>query len=196
MGSALARQLSEKHQVIIGSRDRERAKAAAAPIGALWGNYVEASEKAEGAVFSLPFSAIGEAKSLVVPLAGKLVLSMMNPMELRDGLLEYGLTEGSAAEMLSEILVKSRIATAFNNIPVASLRSPAFPPMDILIAAQSVQAFEEAAEIVRSVPEFRPMYVGPLSQAQMVERITPLVLNLAKLNKTGSLGTRFVSQKG
>jgi predicted dinucleotide-binding enzyme len=64
------------------------------------------------------------------------------------------------------------------------------------VAADSKEVFEETATLVRSIPNLRPLYVGPLSQAHVVERMTALVLNLAKLNGTGSLALRFVSKKG
>jgi predicted dinucleotide-binding enzyme len=64
-----------------------------------------------------------------------------------------------------------------------------------VVAADSKKTFDEAARIVKSIPSLRPLYAGPLREAQVVERITPLILNLAKKNGTGDLSTRFVSQK-
>ncbi|MDA4120192.1 MAG: hypothetical protein OK436_06350, partial [Thaumarchaeota archaeon] len=83
-----------------------------------------------------------------------------------------------------------------NNVPSRIFEEEEPVPMDILVAADSKETFDEAAGLVRSIPNLRPLYVGPLSQAQMVEKVTALVLNLAKLNKTGALATRFVSRKG
>jgi NADPH-dependent F420 reductase len=197
MGGAVARQLSKNNLVIIGSRDPARAGEAAKSIkGATGADYATATREADIAVFAIPYSAIGEAETLANELKGKLVISMFNPLKLEEGLLQYPLEKGSAAEELAALLPGSRVATAFNNVPSRIFEEEVPVPMDILVAADLKETFDEAAALVRSVPNLRPLYVGPLSQAQMVERVTALVLNLAKLNKTGSLATRFVSRKG
>jgi NADPH-dependent F420 reductase len=197
MGGAVAKQLSKNNVVIIGSRDPARAEEASKSIkGATGADYAAATREAEAAVFAIPYSAIGEAAALANELRGKLVISMFNPLKLEGGLLHYPLEKGSAAEELASLLPESRVATAFNNVPARIFEEEVPVPMDILVAADTKETFEEAALLVRSVPNLRPLYVGPLSQAQMVERVTGLVLNLAKLNKTGALATRFVSRKG
>ncbi|MDA4119283.1 MAG: NAD(P)-binding domain-containing protein [Thaumarchaeota archaeon] len=197
MGGAVAKQLSRNNFVVIGSRDPTRAEEAAKGFkGATGADYATATREAEAAVFAIPYSAIGEAAALANELRGKLVISMFNPLKLEGGLLHYSLEKGSAAEELAALLPASRVATAFNNVPSSIFEEEEPVPMDILVAADSKKTFDEAAVLVRSVPNLRPLYVGPLSQARMVERMTALVLNLAKLNKTGALATRFVSRKG
>ncbi len=197
MGGAIAKHLSRNHQVIIGSRDSVRAEDAAKRIGGSKGaNYDGAARECDVAVFAIPYSAMGAASGLAEALAGKLVISTVNPMKREGGILRYGLERGSAAEELAAKLPKSRVATAFNNVPVAMMEEQEVVPMDILVAASSMEAYEEAAELVRSVGKLRPLYAGPLSEAQVVERITPLVLNLAKWNGTGRLTTKFASQNG
>jgi NADPH-dependent F420 reductase len=196
MGGALAKQLSRNCTVIIGSRDPARADEAAKRIkGATGADYATAAKDADVAVFSIPYSAIGEAAGLAEELAGKLVISIINPLKVEGGLLHYPLEKGSAAEELASLLPRSRIATSFNNVPHRMFEKEEPVPMDILVAADSRETFGEAAALVRSIPNLRPLYVGPLTQAHMVERVTALVLNLAKLNGTGALTTRFASQR-
>jgi len=197
MGGAIAKRLSKKHGIIIGSRDPAKAREAARRIqGAKGTDYAGAARECEVALAAVPYSGIGAMAALAEELAGKLVISIINPIKLEGGFLRYGLEEGSAAEKLAAILPRSRVATAFNNVPVAMIKEEGAVAIDILVAASSWEAYEEAAEIVRSVPNLRPLYAGPLSEAQLVERITPLVLNLAKWNETGTLTTKFVSRKG
>jgi NADPH-dependent F420 reductase len=197
MGGALAKQLSRNCTVIIGSRDPARAHEAAKGIrGATGADYATAARESDVAVFSIPYSAIGEAAGLADELAGKLVISIINPLKFEGGLLHYPLEKGSAAEELARLLPKSRIVTAFNNVPHRMFEKEDPVPMDVMVAADSKEAFEEGAAVVGFIPNLRPLYVGPLTQAQMVERMTALVLNLAKLNGTGALTTRFASQKG
>ena len=197
MGSALARQLSKNHQVVLGSRDAARAKSAAGSIeGTTGADYETAARECDVAVIAVPYSGIGVVAGLSDALAGKLVISAVNPTRFEGGYLRYGLEESSAAEELASMLPGSRVATAFNNVPASMMKKTEIVPMDILVAASSKEAYEEAAGLVRTIKNMRPLYAGPLSEAHVVERITPLVENLAKWNGTGSLTTKFVSQKG
>lgn len=196
MGRALAKHLARNGEVIIGSRDPAKAKEAAKGIaGARGADYAQASSEADVVMFAVPYSAIGTAAGLAKELSGKLVISLVNPLKVEAGLLQFSLEEGSAAEELARLLPKSKVATAFNNVSSLFLEREEVVPMDILVAADSKETFEEAAGLVRSIPNLRPLYAGPLSQARIIERITPLVLNLAKLNGTGSMTTKFVSKK-
>jgi len=197
MGRALAKHLSRSYDVIIGSRDPARAAAVAAAIGGASGaDYRGASRSADVVIFAIPYEAMGLVADLAAEASTKLVISVINPMKMEGGLLRYALEDGSAAEELAAILPHSRVATAFNNVPSGFLRDDVVPPVDILVAADSKETYEEAAKLVSSIREMRPLYVGPLTEARIVEEVTPLVLNLASLNGTKALTTRFVTRKG
>jgi 8-hydroxy-5-deazaflavin:NADPH oxidoreductase len=196
MGRALAKQLSKENDVVIGSRDESRARASAKEIdGAEGADYRGASKTAEVVVFAIPYSAIGLAATLADALAGKVVVSMINPIRVEGGLMLFGLKDGSAAEELAALIPGSKVATAFNNISALFFERDEVVPIDTLVAADSLETFETVAGLVRSIPNLRPLYAGPLSQAGTIERMTSLVLNLGRLNRAGSLTTRFVSTK-
>ena len=195
MGSALAKHLCKEHQIIIGSRDPGRAKEAAKRIpGATGSDYLGAADECEVAVFAVPFSALDEAVPLADALKGKLVISMINPVEREGEELVYPLEIGSAAEMLSSILSESQVATAFNNIPERMLGADEHPVADVLVAASSKETYDRAAELVSSVPGFRPLYAGGLPNARLVEQLTVLELNMTKWNGTKRLAPKFLSQ--
>jgi 8-hydroxy-5-deazaflavin:NADPH oxidoreductase len=197
MGLALAGRLAGANEVIIGSRDPARAREAAKKVpGATGTDYESASKEADAVVVTVPASALGTVASLGEALSGKLVISAVNPLRFEGGLAYYGGGGRSAAEELAKALPRSRVATAFNNIPAGFLQKGEMVPVDVLVAADSREIYEETAGIVKTVPNLRPLYAGPLSQAAVVESITALVLNLANLNQTGSLTTKFVSRKG
>jgi 8-hydroxy-5-deazaflavin:NADPH oxidoreductase len=197
MGGGVARHLAKKHEVIIGSRDPGRAKRAAEKFeGARGAGYAQAAAESDVVVVAVPYAALGAMAEVAKEVRGKLVISMVNPLKMEKGLLKFSLEEGSAAEELAAMLPGGKVATAFNNLPAGFFDGEEVPAADILVAAQSSEAFEEAAEVVRSIPRLRPLYAGPLSEARTVEMITPLVLNLAKLNQTGALATKFVTKKG
>lgn len=196
MGLAIASRLASRHEVLIGSRVAEKAEAASSGIrGAIGTDYQGAARKCDSAIVAIPFSAMHLMDPLGDALSGKLVISTINPLKVERGLALYGLQRGSAAETLAARLPRSRVATAFNNIPAGFLRKGRLPPIDVLIAADSKSTFSDASLIVASIPALRPLYAGPLSEAQTVERITPLVLNLASKNGTGRLAPRFISRE-
>ncbi|MDG6981539.1 MAG: NAD(P)-binding domain-containing protein [Nitrososphaerota archaeon] len=193
MGKAIAKQLSRSNQVIIGSRDPIRAREAARSIAGAEGlGYLEAVQKADVVVFVIPYSALGEAARLSGPASGKLVISVINPLKMEGGLFKFAKEDGSAAEELALLLPGSRVATAFNNVSSLFFEQDQVVPMDILVAADSKETYQETAKLIRGIPNLRPLYAGPLSEARTIERITPLILNLSRLNKTRSLATRFV----
>ena len=197
MGMALARHLSGEYEVTIGSRDPSRAAAAAAGIrGASGADYKGASRAADVVIFTIPYVALGLVADLAEEASSKLVISVLNPMALEDGLMKYAPKGESAAEEMAHLLPHSRVATAFNNVPPRFFKDDIVPPADVLIAADSKETYEETAKIVASIREMRPLYVGPLFEARTVEAITPLLVNLARLNNTKALTTKFVTRKG
>ena len=197
MGLAVARRLARNHEMIIGSRDPARAEAAAKQVkGAVGADYHVACKMAEVILFSIPYSALASMADLREDAAGKVAVSMVVPLKMEGGLLQFPLEKGSAAEELAKLLPETKVATAFNNVPRAFFEEEFNHPVDVLVAADSKETYEVAAQLVRGLGQMRPLYAGPLSQAGIVERLTALVLNLARLNGTGNLTTKFVSRKG
>ncbi len=197
MGLTVAKRLAKNHDVIIGSRDPARAEQAAKEIkGAVGADYHVACKMAEIILFSVPYSAVESMAELAEDASGKVAVSLINPIVNERGMFHFPLDKGSAAERLASLLPKTKVATAFNNVPKAFFDEEFSQPVDILVAADSKETYEKVAQLVRGIGQMHPLYAGPLSQAGIVERVTPLVLNLANLNGTGLLTTKFVSRKG
>ena len=197
MGLAVARRLARNHEMIIGSRDPARAEAAAKQVkGGVGADYHVACKMADVILFSIPYSALASMADLREDAAGKVAVSMVVPLKMEGGLLQFPLEKGSASEELAKLLPETKVATAFNNVPRAFFEEEFNHPVDVLVAADSKETYEVAAQLVRGLGQMRPLYAGPLSQAGIVERLTALVLNLARLNGTGNLTTKFVSRKG
>ena len=193
MGSGLAKALRTSCEVMVGSRDLEKARGAAAAVpGAWWGTNAEAASWCEAAVVCLPFSAIDSLSQLADDLAGKLVMSIVNPLRFDGTEFHYAGQGRSAASRIAALLPKSRVATAFNNVPHAYFDRPDPPEADVLVAAASKAAFEETAALVSSVQRLRPVYVGSLDQAESVERVTALELNAARLGSRDRYAVRLI----
>lgn len=197
LGLRLARRLSSQCEVMIGSRDPKRARDAAAMAGgASGGDHADACDWADTIIFAVPYSGLDVASKLGREVEGKLVLSAINPLKLEGGLFRTPAQGGSAAEELARLFPRSRVATAFNNIPATLLDHDEFPPVDVLVASDTAETYREAARVVSSVKNLRPLYAGPLSQAHWVEGLTALILNLGKLNSTRNVTVHFGSEGG
>ncbi len=190
LGRGLAARLSFGYEVLLGSRDISKGKAAAKVLERLTGSKIrglsnlDAAGRCDTAIFALP-NLLSErfVRELELPLVGKLVISPMVPMNLRNGRFEYSPLDGSAAEWLAKQLPKSRIAAALHTIPAGELlKVEKKLDYDVFVAAEDEKLFKETAAIVRKIKDLRPLYVGPLTAARYIESLTPLLLNISRLN--------------
>ncbi len=189
-GRGLAARFSFGYEVLLGSRDAGKAEAAAKVLERLTENTIgglsnhDAAGRCDSAIFALPnLLSEGFVRELKLPLEGKLVISPMAPMNLRDGRFEYSPLDGSAAEWLAKQLPKSRVAAALHTIPAGELlKVKKKLDYDVFVAAEDERIFKETAAIVRKIKNLRPLYVGPLAAARYIESLTPLLLNISRLN--------------
>ena len=195
LGMGLAAQLSKRLEIQIGSRDRSRAQRAAAQIpGATGGEEIEVASSCDSAVLAIPYEAVTRLGALEAALADKLVVSPVVPIRELGGIFYYGLETGSAAEEVARKLGRSRVAAALHTVPSRYFRG-AKGAIDVPVASNDKRTYEEAARIVSSIDGIRPLYAGPLSVSSTIERLTPLLLNLAKLNGVKAPTLRFVSRE-
>ncbi len=190
LGKGLAARLSYNYEVLIGSRDRSRAQSAAEAVSRITGVKVtgvtntEAAGSSDAAILALPNEvALKRIQDLRGALAKKLVISPIVPMKVIEGQFVYSLSAGSAAERVASVLKESRVAAAFHTLPAEMLLAVSKQlECSVLVAAESREVFSEVAPLVSSIKSLEPLYVGPLSTARSIESLTPLLLNLARLN--------------
>jgi NADPH-dependent F420 reductase len=199
LGLGLAVRLSKRHQVVVGSRDPSRAKDAASKATGLSGGKVEGGTNQEAAlwcevaVLAIPELPSDETLLSIKPaVAGKLVVSPIVPMTVRDGLFVPALESGSAAERVSSVL-QTRVASAFHTVPAARLLdADTALDYDVLVTADTRDVYAEVAALVSSIEGLRPLYAGPLRNSRMLETMTPTLLNVGKLNKIKSPSIKVV----
>lgn len=200
LGFGLAVRLAKNYAVTIGSRDPARAAEAATKAGKIARAKIDARTNDEAAKTSdIVILAIPDLRSvdLLAAMAphvmGKLVISPIVPMVLENGVFLSPVTSESAAERVAKLLPMARVASAFHTVP-----SPVLPKLDqaldydVLVAADSKQIFDEAAEVISSVGKLRPFYAGPLVASRMIEAMTPALLNVSRLNKWKSPSIKLV----
>jgi len=199
-GKGLAVRLTEKNDVLIGSRDHERARAKASEFSALTGRTLAGNtnlavaQQCDTAILTIPEALdSGFLEDLRGPLSGKLVISPIVPLYVKEGKFKHAFASGSAAEKVASALPASRIAAAFHTLPAATLaESGRVIDFDVPVCSNSKEVFDECAAVVSSIPGLRPLYAGTLSGARDVETLTPLLLNVAKLNHMKRLSIKLI----
>jgi NADPH-dependent F420 reductase len=102
--------------------------------------------------------------------------------------------EGSAAERSAEFLKDKdvKVVSAFNNISAASLLNVNTDvECDTLVSGDDLQAKKEVMALAERIPGVRAIDCGPLENARIVEKITPLLINLNIRNKIKLAGIRI-----
>ncbi|MET1124479.1 MAG: NADPH-dependent F420 reductase [Archaeoglobaceae archaeon] len=200
LGRGLALRLSLLgYDVVVGSRSAEKAAKIAAEYASVSGANVrgvtnrEAAKLCDVAIFTIPWRhAFAIAELLRDELKDKVVVSPLVPMEKKGENFTYiRLPEGSAAEKLASIL-DSRVAAAFHCVPAARFANlEEKVDWDLPVCGD-----EEAKDVVVEIASgmgFRVLDAGPLSNASLLESLTPLILNIMRASGISrELTVRFV----
>ncbi|MGC9516909.1 MAG: NADPH-dependent F420 reductase [Methanomicrobiales archaeon] len=194
-------------EVIIGSRDIKKAENTVNIIK----NMVKGEEMQIQGMTNDDAAQNGEILILTVPLQaqvitlksiknfvdGKILVDATVPLETCLGGKPnryVDLWEGSAAERTDEMLKDKdvKIVSAFNNISSASLINiKEDVKCDCLISGNHGDAKEEVKKLAEKIPGVRSIDCGPLENARIVEKITPLLINLNIRNKIKLAGLRI-----
>ena len=215
LGSGLALRLSRRHDVVIGSRDAERARSFAGELsrlasaktgGIVAGSLTGASnnetvKECDVMVFAVPASKVeeflGEAASF--SWKGQLVVSPVTRFEKEGGAFFYkpfqvGDQAVSAAELVQARLGENaRVVSGLHCVPAARLGDLDDPlGFDVPLAGPREAALS-IAQLIEGVGGLRPLYAGPLSVSASLEALTPLLLNIAVRNRLKEPGFRVVA---
>jgi predicted dinucleotide-binding enzyme len=89
----------------------------------------------------------------------------------------------SAAEIIQGVVESSKVVSAFQTVPASYLSNiDATLNIDVLIAGDDELSLAKVSNLIRDIPNLRPLKVGPLENSKFIEAITPLLLNVAVLN--------------
>ena len=172
--------------VILGSRQAERAEAAAVDLGTgiRGADNATCAEQASIVIAAVPYE--GHAallRDLVGPLAGKILVDCVNPLGFDEkGAYVIRVPEGSAAEQAAHILPESVVVGAFHNVSAVLLLDPSGAPVetDVLVLGDDRAATDRVQELVNVIPGMRGIYGGRLRNAAQVEALTA---NLISINR-------------
>jgi NADPH-dependent F420 reductase len=189
------------HEVVIGSRSRERADEAAKEIAdripaatVRGGENAEAAREAEIVVLTVPLSAqAGTLPALSEAIGEKIVVSTAVPLAFADGnpsMLD--LPEGSAAAAVQALLPEARVAGAFQNLGASKLWTDDEPlDQDVIVCADDAEAKRRVMALAGQIRGARAIDGGPLAASRYVEGITVLLIGINRRHKA-TTGVRVV----
>jgi NADPH-dependent F420 reductase len=177
-GRALAQRLQEigKDEVLIGSRDEERARATAEKLGVSGGLNEKVVEEADLVVLAVKSNAtLQTASELAAAIGTTPVLCVASDLRFNDEGVLPGRHQGSLAEEVARVL-RAPVASGLQSFAAANLREG--DPGDALVCGQNDRAKELALELAGRVA--RAVDVGPLENSRALEGMTAVILNVNK----------------
>jgi NADPH-dependent F420 reductase len=177
--------------VIIGSRTMEKAQKAVDKVKDLLGDVEnlkaaenpDAAKEADVLVLTVPLAAQrATLLSIKEGATGKILMDATGPLETAIGGSPTRclyLPEGAASERAQKILPDTNVICAFNNISSGALMNFNEPiDCDCLISGDNQESKITVAKLIEKIPGVQVVDCGPLERAQIIEKITPLLIGL------------------
>ena len=187
------------HEVIIGSRDGEKAQRVAEELNLALGgaklsgaDNMSAATACEIVVLSVPYTAHKDTISAVLPaLDGKVVIDVTVPMNPTDYLRVMVPAAGSASKETQIMVPTAKVIAAFQNISAVHLKKlDAQVDCDVLVCGDDDDAKKIGLQLVKDVG-MQGWDAGPLDNAVAVESLTPILLGINKRHKIKGAGIRI-----
>jgi NADPH-dependent F420 reductase len=188
------------YDVIIGSRQAEKAERAAAELNQRLGDEIvrgmrndEAAAEADIVVLTVPYSAHKTIlESVRQAVQGKVLVDVTVPLKPPDTRTVH-IPEGrSAAEEAQALLGDSvRVVSAFQNISSAHLSDEShLINCDVLICGDDAEAKQDVEVLVKAAG-MRGVDAGPLVNAVAAEALTPVLMSINKRYGVKKAGIRI-----
>jgi hypothetical protein len=190
--------------IILGSRDAERARAAAAKLKERVGLQANISGMENSAacgsanilMLTVPFegqaSLLKQLKPAINP--GSILIDATVPLAAGVGgraSRTLGVWQGSAAQQAAELVPKGvSVVAAFHNVSAELLNGDAPLDCDVIVCSDDPDAAQMARELAAEIPGVRAIDGGKLENARIVEQITALLIGL-NIRHKGHAGIRI-----
>jgi NADPH-dependent F420 reductase len=200
-GSGLALRLAKaSHAVTIGSRDAEKARAAAARASNRVGATIAgadnrtAAAEAEIIILAVPFAAErATVEEVRVEITGKILIDATVPL-VPPKVSQVQLPDGqSAVATIQALLGKSvRVVSAFQNVSAQHLSDLDHPvDCDVLVCGDDQAACDVAIGLCADIG-LRGLYAGPIRNSTVAEALTSVLITINRRYKVpGGAGIRI-----
>jgi 8-hydroxy-5-deazaflavin:NADPH oxidoreductase len=219
MGEGFALRWCVNHQIVIGSRDKNKASEVAnnytkiaqefykdkniggnGETGNISGdNNFDLAKDLDILILSIPYESINDTCSkLAQDISDScIIVSPIVPMKWTEKGFRYiPFEEGkkTAAELVADnFKSRSRVVSAFHTISEVKLKKLELTlDADTYICGDDTSVVEKIKGLVSEIPGLRPIYLGELSMTYQAEVLTPMLLNGAKKNKLKNPGLKLV----
>ena len=212
MGKGFAFRWCKNHDVMIGSRDAERAssvadeyiKQATEAYGQInWTitgkDNLLVAEESQVLVLSIPYENIDSICSQILPKINDecVVISPIVPMAKTDTGFEcVAIKENkpfSHQTVEKHMKDVTKLVSAFHVISEKKLVNPTLAlDYDIFVAGDGKESVEIVNGLINEIEGLRPIYLGPGALAYLVEMSTPLLLNAMIRNKMKNPGIKII----
>jgi NADPH-dependent F420 reductase len=188
------------HEIVIGSRDAERARSKAAELAVLapgatisGASNRDAAAAAEVVVLALPANGLGATLPEVRDgCRGKVVVSTVVPLTFGGGRLFTPPPQGSSAEEAQEILgAEAKVVASFHHIAAHELSATDHAiECDLLMCGGDAGAKATVTELGKSMG-LRAVDVGALTNAGPLEGITAVLATVNRRYKLKNSGIKI-----
>jgi NADPH-dependent F420 reductase len=175
MGRGFAQALASRHQVVVGSRDPDRAAATAQRVGAAAGaSYADAAAHADVVILTVPWQAIEETLGQLGELSDTVVIDVSFPINTRQREALHG---SSTAEVIQQRLPSARVVKGWNHVFARYLTDPQVDGIaaSVLIAGDDLAAKDVVFAMAQDMG-FHPVDAGPLRATRDLERLVSVML--------------------
>ncbi len=182
-GLAVAKRLVDAGiDVVIGSRDAERAREAAAPLGAEGAGHDDAVRGVDLVLFAVEAdAAVDTARALAGAIGSTPVLSVAAELSFGPGGVKPTEEATSIAQRIQDV-VEARVVAGLHSLAAASL-ADAPPDEDALVCGDDADAKALALELAARLVSGRAVDAGPLASARALEGMTAVIVNVNKRYK-------------
>ena len=125
-------------------------------------------------------SAIATVRPLREPLAGKVVISMVNAL-VKEGreMLALMPPRGSMAAAVQAALPDSLVSAAFHHLPASEMENlESGLEADVLVCSDHPEATAATVALIERMKGLRPLDAGSLNQAAAIEAFTAVCITL------------------
>jgi len=182
-GTALSTRLREAgFDVVIGSRDPDRATAAAAELGVQGATNAQAVVGVDLVVLAVNAdAAIDTARSLRNAIGMTPVLSVASDLRFTPEGVVLAIDRMSLAERVQKEL-EGPVLAGLHSLAAANLAA-APPDEDAFVCGNDPEAKNLALELAAGVISGRALDAGPLASARTLEGLTAVIVNLNKRDR-------------
>jgi NADPH-dependent F420 reductase len=213
MGEGFAHRWCFNHDVLIGSRDKQKANSFAKENyknvkdqfedkvkGSIEGDDNKSiSKESDVLILSIPYDNITSTCKDISDIIKDncIVISPIVPMGRNEnGFYYIPIQEGkkSAAALVEENLPNcNKVVSAFHTISEIKLKNLKMPlNADTFVCTDNKESLSIVNELINEIEGLRSIFLGSLSLSYQAEVMTPMILNASKQNKLKHPGIKLV----